>query len=63
MVILWLLKRLFSTEPEQSDSAGDKKSEDMRQCKFCGTHVPESLIVIVNDQPYCSQDHADADQS
>ncbi len=65
MVILWLLKRLFGADPEpdQIESAGEKKSEDMRQCKFCGTHVPESLIVIANDQPYCSQDHADRDQS
>jgi hypothetical protein len=34
----------------------------MRQCKFCGVHAPETSIVLVNGNPYCSQDHADRDQ-
>ncbi|MCP4488820.1 MAG: hypothetical protein GY820_16145 [Gammaproteobacteria bacterium] len=65
MVVLWLLKRLFSADPDPDkiESVRNKKTEDMRQCKFCGIHVPESLIVIASDQPYCSQDHADRDQS
>ena len=64
-VVLWLLKRLFAETPEteQIESPEAKQAEDMRQCKFCGTHVPESLVVVSNDQPYCSQDHADRDQS
>lgn len=59
--LLWLLKRLFSAdpEPEQLDS---KPSENMHQCKYCGVHVPESLVVSVNDEPYCCQEHADLDQ-
>jgi len=65
VAVLWLLKRLFGPEPDpdQIESTSSKKSENMRQCKFCGTHVPESMIVKSNDQPYCSQDHADRDQS
>ncbi|MCP3689636.1 MAG: hypothetical protein GY784_14610 [Gammaproteobacteria bacterium] len=62
MAILWLLKRLFSSKPDQTDSTFGKSPEDMRQCKFCGTHVPESLTIISNDQPYCSQEHADRDK-
>ena len=63
--VLWLLKRLFSVDPdpEQIESGPSKKTEDMRQCKFCGTHVPESMAIISNEQPYCCQDHADRDQS
>ncbi len=60
--VLWLLKRLFSEGTEASTEA-KLKTENMRQCKFCGTHVPESLLVLSNDQPYCCQDHADRDQS
>jgi len=60
-VLLWLLKRLFSgdPEPEQLESA---KPENMRQCKYCGVHVPESSVVSVNNEPYCCQEHADLDQ-
>ena len=60
-ILLWLLKRVFSPEPEpeQLDSA---KPENMRQCKYCGVHVPESTILLVKDEPYCCQEHADLDQ-
>ncbi len=65
VAVLWLLKRLFNddTPTTASNSEGDPKTENMRQCKYCGTHVPESLIIIVDDQPYCCEDHADRDQS
>ena len=60
-ILLWLLKRLFSAppEPEQLESA---KPENMRQCKYCGVHVPESSILLVREKPYCCQEHADLDQ-
>lgn len=65
VVVLWLLKRLFADDPETEkiESPGAKNAEDMRQCKFCGTHVPESLVIVSNDQPYCSQEHADRDNA
>ncbi|MCP4387834.1 MAG: hypothetical protein GY802_06045 [Gammaproteobacteria bacterium] len=60
-VLMWLLKRLFSADPDpqQLDST---RSENMRQCKYCGVHVPESLVVSINHEPYCCQEHADLDQ-
>jgi len=60
-VLLWLLQRLLRAdpEPEQLESA---KSENMRQCKYCGVHTPESSIISQNDAPYCCQEHADLDQ-
>ena len=59
--LLWLLKRLFSgdPEPEQAESG---EPENMRQCKYCGTHVPESTILMVRNEPYCCQQHADLDE-
>ena len=59
-VLLWLLKRIFSpkSEPEQLTAS----SENMRQCKYCGVHVPESTSVNVDDNYYCCQQHADLDQ-
>jgi uncharacterized protein len=60
-ILLWLLKRLFSSDTEtQTPESGE--AENMRQCKYCGVHVPESSIIVVNEQPYCSQQHADLDQ-
>ena len=63
-ILLWLLKRLFSKDPDprEIEHTSNPKSENMQQCKFCGVHVPESSIVRVNDNPYCSRDHADRDQ-
>jgi len=60
-ILMWLLKRLFSgdPEPEQIESA---QAENMRQCKYCGIHAPESSILLVKDEPYCCQEHADLDQ-
>jgi uncharacterized protein len=63
-MLLWVIRRMFGKnsftgEIEQNDSPA---SEDMRQCKFCGIHVPESSIIILNDKPYCCQEHADSDQ-
>ena len=60
-ILLWLLKRLFSTDPE-AEQQEPAKPEDMRQCKYCGVHVPESSIVSIKDESYCCQDHADLDQ-
>lgn len=59
--LLWLLKRLFSSDPEP-EKLESTEAEDMRQCKYCGVHVPQSSIVSVNRQDYCSQDHANLDQ-
>ena len=59
--VLWLLKRLFGPAPPP-EKLESRASENMRQCKYCGTHVPESLAIITNGQPYCSQDHAERDQ-
>ncbi len=60
-ILMWLLKRLFSgdPEPEQLESP---QAENMRQCKYCGIHVPESSILLLKDEPYCCQEHADLDQ-
>ncbi len=60
-ILMWLLKRLFSGDPksEQNEPA---RAENMRQCKYCGIHVPESSILLVKDDPYCCQEHADLDQ-
>jgi uncharacterized protein len=60
-ILLWLLKRLFSGDPEPGQLEPGR-AENMRQCKYCGVHVPESSIHIVKDEPYCCQQHADLDQ-
>ena len=59
-ILMWLLKRLFSSDPEPEQITTD--SENMRQCKYCGVHVPESSVVTVNNESYCCQQHADLDQ-
>ena len=60
-VLLWLLKRAFGADPEP-EKLESGRSENMRQCKYCGVHVPESSIVIAADEPYCCQEHAELDR-
>ncbi len=60
-ILLWFLKRLFSADP-QAEQLQTAKPETMRQCKYCGVHVPESAIVSLKDESYCCQEHADLDQ-
>ena len=59
--LLWLLKRLFSADPEPEQLQADRP-ENMRQCKYCGVHVPESAVVSLKSESYCCQEHADLDQ-
>ena len=63
-ILMWLLKRLFAgvSDPQEIEHLDDSNSEDMQQCKFCGIHVPESMAILSDDNPYCCQDHADRDQ-
>ncbi len=61
LTLLWLVKRLFSGDPD-AEQLESSKSENMRQCRYCGVHVPESSVISVNDQPYCCQEHAELDQ-
>ena len=60
-VLMWLLKRLFSTEPEP-ERLESSHNETMRQCRYCGVHVPESSSVRVEDKTYCCSEHAELDQ-
>ncbi len=59
-LLMWLLKRLFSDPPQPRQPKA--AAENMRQCKYCGVHVPESSILRIKDQFYCCQEHADLDQ-
>ena len=60
-VLLLLVKRLFGGDPKPEKlEAG--QSENMRQCKYCGVHVPESSVITVANEAYCSKEHADLDQ-
>jgi uncharacterized protein len=61
VILMWLLKRLFSGDPEPGQIESTQ-TENMRQCKYCGIHVPESSILLVEDEPYCCQEHADLDR-
>ena len=63
-ILMWLLKRLFggAPNPPEIEHQDNFDPENMRQCKFCGTHVPVSSVILSNDNPYCCQDHADRDQ-
>jgi len=63
-ILMWLLKRLFggTPVPREIEHQDESDTENMRQCKFCGVHVPESSVILSNDNPYCCQEHADRDQ-
>ena len=60
-VLLWLLKRLFSPDPEP-ERLEAQNAENMRQCKYCGVHVPESSVVLRDEETYCCTEHAELDR-
>ncbi len=61
-VLMWLLKRLFSTD-SASEKLEEIEAENMKQCKYCGVHIPESASLTVDNETYCSQEHADLDRN
>ena len=60
-LLMWLLKRLFSADPEPAQLESST-AENMKQCRYCGVHIPESSALTINKQSYCCQEHADLDQ-
>lgn len=62
IVVMWLLKRLFSGDKEPEQLARQTRGEDMVQCQYCGIHTPESSVVKRQGHNYCSEEHADLDQ-
>ncbi len=62
IVVMWLLKRLFSGDDEPDQITQQTKGEDMLQCQYCGIHFPESSGVQRAGTNYCCEEHADLDQ-
>lgn len=60
-LLMWLLKRLFTADPEPEKLESDQ-AENIKQCKYCGVHVPESAIVTIDGDTYCCREHADLDK-
>ncbi len=61
-LLMWLLKRLFSPDPEPEKLEG-VRAENMKQCKYCGVHIPESAIVSIEGETYCCVEHAELDRN
>jgi uncharacterized protein len=60
--LIWLIKKQFAPDTEDSTQDSPQEAEDMLACKLCGTHVPKSLAVIRDQQAYCCSEHADQDE-
>jgi uncharacterized protein len=59
-LLILILKRYRNTldAPEKSREKSEH-SEAMVQCVHCGVHLPKSESILVNQQYYCCQAHAD----
>jgi uncharacterized protein len=59
-LLISILKRYRNSldEPENPPKKS-KDAEQMVQCAHCGVHLPKSDSLLMNEQYYCSQAHAD----
>lgn len=53
----WFGKRSAAGQPGKG-SAPATEPEAMVRCAHCGIHLPRSDALLVNDQTWCSQEHA-----
>jgi Na+-transporting methylmalonyl-CoA/oxaloacetate decarboxylase gamma subunit len=66
LVAVWYVRRALATAQESREhraerpapGASEVKSEMMRECSQCGVLVPESEGIVVEEQFYCSPEHA-----
>ncbi|MEQ1602094.1 MAG: hypothetical protein HOP04_09905 [Methylophilaceae bacterium] len=63
-IAFWLLITILKRYRNSWNAPDEplKKSEQtelMVQCAHCGVHLPKSDSLLVNDQYYCCQAHAD----
>jgi uncharacterized protein len=70
IVIVFMLVRslLLQSKRKRSMSGGNKRESlkqqgDIVRCAHCGVHIPQSEALTQIGKHYCSQEHADADQS
>lgn len=68
VLIVWLAVRMLGASRKQRDRDGaaeptaePKGIETIRQCAWCGVHVPDGEAVSLPDgRLYCSEAHRDA---
>lgn len=56
ITIFWLVKRLFFKTTVSNNKI--EGGEVLVQCAHCDTHIPKSTALLINEQYYCNQDHA-----
>ena len=61
---IWLILRFYWQKNQQlsKDKAPEKLTDEMVECCYCKVHIPKSEAVIVEEDWYCSQEHADKDR-
>lgn len=60
--LFWIIKKQISDKSPTKPKLSTQQSEDMIACHYCGTHVPNSLVVQSEGKQYCCQDHAELDE-
>lgn len=70
LAFFWIRKMLRSSgdgaakkpsEPNPPEQMGERP-QDLLACEHCGLHLPRADACFKKGRPYCSQEHADADQ-
>lgn len=63
-IAFWLLISILKAYRKSLDNVSNtpaqpKEAEPMVQCAHCGVHLPESESLLVDQQYFCCQAHAD----
>ncbi len=60
--LIWIIRKQISDQGKTTPKLTSKQAEDMIACDYCGTHVPQSLVVKSAQKQYCCQEHAEQDE-
>jgi len=62
-LIYWIVKSQFlQAKPDNENQATGDESKKVVPCHHCNLHIPEKEAVLLNDQYYCCQEHAEQKQ-
>jgi len=62
-LLFWLIFRLFRIKMDKRSKLVKKppKIVDIKQCSYCGVHIPTKDALQSNDKFYCSSEHLNLD--
>ncbi len=56
--LYWVIRKILNNNDK---TPNERETENMVECKFCGTHLPVSAAIEEGENFYCCQQHREND--